>query len=122
MQELDRAKPSESYEVVFWGVRETSGVEKAKLAGNRKTQSRWWFQTFLFSSLFGEMIQFDQYFSDGLKPPTSKDFHRRILQELMMLMVDSFAGENQWRSKLSGGHSLLAKASNCLHVIKPGYQ
>ncbi len=29
-------------------------------------------QTFLeFSSLFGEMIQFDQYFSDGLKPPTS---------------------------------------------------
>ena len=39
-----------------------------------------------------------------------------------MLMVHSFAGENQWRSKLSGGHSLLAKASNCLHVIKPGYQ
>ena len=25
---------------------------------------------FLFSSLFGEMIQFDSYFSDGLKPPT----------------------------------------------------
>ena len=24
-----------------------------------------------FSPLFGEMIQFDQYFSDGLKPPTS---------------------------------------------------
>ena len=29
------------------------------------------FKHFLFSSLFGEMIQFDQYFSDGLKPPTS---------------------------------------------------
>ena len=29
------------------------------------------FKYFLFSSLFGEMIQFDQYFSDGLKPPTS---------------------------------------------------
>ena len=30
------------------------------------------FKYFLFSSLFGEMIQFDKYFSDGLKPPTSK--------------------------------------------------
>ena len=26
------------------------------------------------SSLHGEMIQFDSYFSDGLKPPTSKLF------------------------------------------------
>ena len=25
----------------------------------------------LFSPLFGEVIQFDEYFSDGLKPPTS---------------------------------------------------
>ena len=25
---------------------------------------------FYFSTLFGEMIQFDQYFSKGLKPPT----------------------------------------------------
>ena len=33
---------------------------------------RWWFQICLeFSSLFGEMIQFDEYFSKGLKPPTS---------------------------------------------------
>ncbi len=29
------------------------------------------FNDCLFSSLFGEMIQFDWYFSDGLKPPTS---------------------------------------------------
>ena len=29
------------------------------------------FKYFLFSSLFGEMIQFDRYFSNGLKPPTS---------------------------------------------------
>ena len=29
------------------------------------------FKDFIFSSLFGEMIQFDWYFSDGLKPPTS---------------------------------------------------
>ena len=29
------------------------------------------FKYFLFSSLLGEMIQFDYYFSKGLKPPTS---------------------------------------------------
>ncbi len=28
------------------------------------------FTYYLFSSLFGEMSQFDEYFSDGLKPPT----------------------------------------------------
>ena len=29
------------------------------------------FKYFLFSPLFGEDSHFDQYFSDGLKPPTS---------------------------------------------------
>jgi len=29
------------------------------------------FKNLLFSPLPGEMIQFDSYFSDGLKPPTS---------------------------------------------------
>ena len=29
--------------------------------------SRWWFQFFLFSSLPGEMIQFDSYFSNGVE-------------------------------------------------------
>ena len=33
--------------------------------------TRWWFQISLFSPLPGEMIQFDQYFLNGLKPPTS---------------------------------------------------
>ena len=28
------------------------------------------FKHFLFSPLFGEIIQFDKYFSSGLKPPT----------------------------------------------------
>ena len=32
----------------------------------------WWFPIFLCSSLFGKMIQFDLYFSNGLKPPTSQ--------------------------------------------------
>ena len=29
------------------------------------------FKYFLFSPLFGEESHFDQYFSNGLKPPTS---------------------------------------------------
>ena len=33
------------------------------------------FKYFLFSPLLGEMIQFDEYFSKGLKPPTSKAIH-----------------------------------------------
>ena len=36
-----------------------------------KTLSRWWFQSFFFTPKPGHMIQFDQYFSIGLKPPTS---------------------------------------------------
>ena len=32
--------------------------------------SRWWFHFFSFSPPLGEMIQFDEYFSDGLKPPS----------------------------------------------------
>ena len=34
----------------------------------------WWFQIFWkFSPLFGEDAHFESYFSDGLKPPASKD-------------------------------------------------
>ena len=35
--------------------------------------TRWWFQIFLFSPLPEEMIQFDEYFSNGLKPPTREN-------------------------------------------------
>ena len=40
----------------------------------KKTWARWWFQILylLCSPLFGEGFQFDYYFSDGLKPPTSR--------------------------------------------------
>ena len=37
----------------------------------------------LFSSLFGEMIQLDQYFSKGLKPPT------RIVEDVHFLIIVS---------------------------------
>ena len=36
-----------------------------------KLPSGWWFQIYIFKiPLPGEMIQFDKYFSNGLKPPT----------------------------------------------------
>ena len=39
------------------------------------TSSRWWFlKYFLFSPLLGEDSHFDEYFSKGLKPPTSHQF------------------------------------------------
>ena len=36
------------------------------------------FKYFLFSPLPGEMIPFDQFFSDGLKPPTRKKEKQEI--------------------------------------------
>ena len=38
---------------------------------NLPWRTRWWFQIcfILFSTLLGEIIQIDWYFSDGLKPP-----------------------------------------------------
>ena len=36
----------------------------------REGNTRWWFQTVLFSPLPWKMIQFDYYFSHGFKPPT----------------------------------------------------
>ena len=39
----------------------------------RYSNTRWWFHVFcLFSSLFGEDFQFDSYFPNGLKPPTTR--------------------------------------------------
>ena len=54
--------------------------ETSKLGGG--------FKCFLFSILFGEDFQFDLYFSDGLKPPTSKHsfecWARWALQQMCM--------------------------------------
>ena len=39
------------------------------------SQSGWWFQIFfIITPKIGEDFQFDSYFSDGLKPPTSQWF------------------------------------------------
>ena len=46
---------------------------------DRNYIARWWFH------LFSEMIQFDQYFSDGLKPPTSKPPARSSLTKIRSL-------------------------------------
>ena len=46
--------------------------EPQKTRVGRLRLPRWWqLKYFLRSSLFGEMIHFDSYFSNGLKPPTS---------------------------------------------------
>ena len=49
------------------------------------------FQYFLFSPLPGEMIQFDSYFSNGLKPPTrfivGMCFKAFLLGDLEFLIV-----------------------------------
>ena len=43
------------------------------------------FRYFLFSPLFGEDFQFDSYFSDGLKPPTSFVPLKAILNMIFLL-------------------------------------
>ena len=59
--------------------------------------SRWW-----FSPLPGEMIQFDRYFSDGLKPPTSICFEEllgfRYVARLTCKMFVLWVGVMQKRS------------------------
>ena len=49
--------------------------------GGPQPRSRWWFQIFLFSPLFGEDFHFDLYFSDGLNPPTRDDAKAESYQE-----------------------------------------
>ena len=59
-----------------------------------KPWSGWWFHFFfLFSSLFGEDSHFDEYFSDGLKPPTSGDFFKKTAK---------LQGSRQMRKKNQG--------------------
>ena len=40
-----------------------------RLVNHDQIGSFMWFLTFLCSTLPGELVQFDEYFSDGLKPP-----------------------------------------------------
>ena len=54
--------PEYSWENRHWGAAQNIHEGKYNLGGG--------FKDFLFSPLFGEMIQFDKYFSNGLKPPT----------------------------------------------------
>ena len=49
-------------------------IKRLQYFSKSQTQLGGGFKHFLFSSLPGEMIQFDQYFSNGLKPPTSQVF------------------------------------------------
>ena len=58
------------------------------------TLSMWWFQIFLFSPLPGEMIQFDEYFPSGLKPPTIAIL---LVYFLHLFAVFESGNERVWR-------------------------
>ena len=55
--------PTWSQLLYMYGMKNCPGISGDYLAGG--------FKYLLCSSLAGEMIQFDSYFSNGLKPPTS---------------------------------------------------
>ena len=65
------------------------------LANQKDHISGWWFQNgfkyFSFLTVLGEMIQFDQYFSNGLKPPTR-----------FSLTFPNFPTSPKWSCKQSG--------------------
>ena len=54
-----------------------------RLANHGTSLTRWWFcfKDFLFLVLLGEMIEleFDEYFSNGLKPATYSSFNFPVL-------------------------------------------
>ena len=56
------------------------------------------FKDFLFSPLGGEMIQFDSYFSNGLKPPTRFAFCAGMVEPRW---VSEDGGALNWRCQLS---------------------
>ena len=65
------------------------------------------FKYFLFSTLLGEIIQFDWYFSNGLKPPTSlpligrcTNHHSSSWRSVACELVEF--GSIDWRSSLIG--------------------
>jgi len=52
--------------------------------GDEMSESSWWFQiVFIFTPKFGENFQFHEYFSKGLKPPTSKLSKLRVISHTL---------------------------------------
>ena len=59
--------------MVHWGGLKSADFLMIKLCDEDEGANLYWVvvsSILRFSSLFGEMIQFDYYFSDGLNPPT----------------------------------------------------
>ena len=64
------------------------------------------FKHFLFSSLFGEMIQFDSYFSDGLvQPPTSNFLDRTSRVHVSYDLLHIVSGAHCYRETCATGNS-----------------
>ena len=74
--EIHRANGTQElrFSLMFWTFGWLLQIPFAIFGGvisNRSLTTGWWFQRFfIFTPILGEMIQFHEYFSDGLKPPT----------------------------------------------------
>ena len=75
--------------------------------------SRWWFQTCLFSPVLGEDSHFDMYFSDALRPPTRCSNHPSKIfckdYEMASAGAPPFLKRRFlfWRSSSSGANILI---------------
>ena len=70
------------------------------------------FKYFLFSTLFGEDSHFDEYFSDGLKPPTRWWFWRFFAPKSLVVKTCYLEGQNV----LGGGQRVLRKNPQSLFI------
>ncbi len=77
----------------------------------------WWLvAAFIFTPIFGEMIQFFSYFSIGLKPPTSSIWRIQVFAPITYDLVSFCSQPNNfkslfWRLLKSGRHWLKGKPS-----------
>ena len=69
---LNACRAAQKLEMVEGLLKASRFCEKIPHLFQQNVESRWWFQIFyIFTSIFwGFMIQFDQYSSVGLKPPS----------------------------------------------------
>ena len=96
---------------------------KANILQNLRTTNRLGggFKYSLFSPLFGDMIQIDLFFSDGLKPPTSGSDETNGRFPLVSFYLGLFTGEafcrqsetTRWKNPCRCSRSLLFWIAKC---------
>ena len=73
----------------FWGCSKSWDIFWAEDFSGKNLFLGGGFKYVLFSPLFGEDFQFDSYFSDGLKPPTSHLFPGHLNLVLSILVKNA---------------------------------